>query len=97
MAVIEIVTFRLAADVDERAFLEADHAAQTAFVYHRPGVVRRTTARGDDGQWLVVTLWASPGDAEDCAQAARQDPAVAILTACMDPSSVVSTRYDTLD
>jgi len=97
MAVIEIVTFGLAAHVDEAEFLDADRAVQTEFAYHRRGVLRRTTARGVAGQWLVVTLWASPGDADAAAQAAGDDPAVARLTGCLDPSSVVSTRYHTLD
>ncbi len=59
MAVVEVVTFRLAADVEQGEFLVADKRAQTEFLYMQPGLLRRTTARAMDGEWLVVTLWAT--------------------------------------
>jgi hypothetical protein len=62
MAVIETLTFRLTANTDDAAFLAADRRLQTEFVYHQPGLVRRTTARNDDGEWFVVTLWHSGSD-----------------------------------
>jgi hypothetical protein len=97
MAVIEVVTFRLVAHVDQDAFLVVDKRAQTEFLYRQPGLLRRTTARGTDGGWLMVTLWASGRDADAAAVAARDDPAASLLTSSMDPSSVTNTRYDTLE
>ncbi len=97
MAVIEVVTFRLAARVEEDEFLVADKRAQTEFHYTQPGLLRRTTARGADGEWLVVSLWASAGDAEASATAARDDPTVSGLTSLTDPSSITTKRYATLE
>jgi len=97
MAVIEVVTFRLASHVEPDEFLVADKQAATEFHYLQRGLLRRTTARGVDGQWLVVTLWASARDAEASAVAGRADPIVSLLTSLMDPTSVATTRYDTLE
>ena len=97
MAVIEVVTFRLASHVEPDEFLIADKQAPTEFLYMQRGLLRRTTARGVDGQWLVVTLWASARDADASALAGRVDPAVSLLTSLMDPTSVTTTRYDTLE
>ena len=71
---IELTTFRLREGVDEATFVVADAAAQAGFFYQQPGLVRRTTARGEDGEWLVVTLWGSATSA-DAAAAALTDPA----------------------
>jgi hypothetical protein len=97
MAVIEVLTFRLADGVDQDEFLDADQQAQTEFLYNQRGLLRRTTARGADGEWLVVTLWASGPDTDVSAAAGRDDPTVSRLTSLLDPSSVTTRRYNTLD
>ena len=51
MAVIETMTFRLRLGVDEAEFLGVDKRLQSEFAYQQPGLVRRTTARSDDGAW----------------------------------------------
>ena len=51
--IIEHRTFRLAAGSDEAAFLAADRRVQTEVVPFQHGFIRRTTARNDDGRWLV--------------------------------------------
>jgi heme-degrading monooxygenase HmoA len=65
--VIEIVTFRVVGD--ETEFVALDQRIQTEFAYQQPGLGRRTTARSEDGEWIVITLWAS-AEAADAAQAA---------------------------
>jgi len=97
MAVIEVVTFRLAPGVDEDQFREADQRAQTEFVYSRRGALRRTTARGSGGEWLVVTLWGSAQDADASAAASRDDTAMTRWSTCVDGSSVTTRRFDTLE
>ena len=97
MAVIEVVTFRLAPGVDEQEFVDADHRAQTEVFYARHGLVRRTTARGEGGEWLVLTSWASPADADASAEAGRHDAALARWVACVEAHTVTTSRYATLD
>jgi hypothetical protein len=97
MAMLETATFRLAPGVDEAAFLDADSRVQTEFVYQQPGLVRRTTARGRDGDWIVIVLWASDADADAAAARAPGDEAAVAFTACLDPGSVRTARYALLD
>ena len=98
MAVIETLTFQLTAGTDDAAFLAADRRLQTEFVYHQPGLVRRTTARSDDGnEWFVVTLWSSGPDFDAAAARARSSSVVSEFVALLDDSSVRTSRYTTLD
>ena len=90
--VIEIVTFRLASGVDDATFIAADERVQKEFFYMQRGLVRRTTARGLGGEWLVLTFWDSVADAESAAGAVPED-----FTALIDRSTYRTTRYTTLD
>ena len=98
MALIEIQRFRLVDDAtDEAAFLAADRQVQIEFAYQQPGMVRRTTARGADGEWLVVTMWASAEDADAATSRAGSHAAVAAFRALVDGASLSTDRYTTLD
>lgn len=59
--------------------------------YHQPGLRRRTTARGDNGDWLTVTLWGTDAEAD------AAPPSNAALDDLVDPASVVVRRYVELD
>ena len=84
---IEVTTFRLVQEADVDAFLEAD-AREQECVSAIKGIVRRTTARSDDGVWAVVTLWWGT----DYAQAASDE-----FTAFVDGGTVRNERFETLD
>jgi hypothetical protein len=86
--VIENQTFRLVAGADEAAFRADDGRVQQEIAYRQPGIVRRTTAVSDDGEWLVSTLWASR---------AHADAAASVLDALaehIDASTIRTSRYD---
>ena len=97
MSVIETTTFRLAADTDDDVFLDADRRVQTEFAYQQPGLVRRTTARDQNGEWIVVVLWRSEDDAEAAARLSERDDATSELNALVDKTTVQVRRYSTLD
>ena len=97
MPVVETLTFRLAPGSEESAFLEADRAWQDELIPNQPGFARRTTARGDDGEWLVVTLWGSAGDAGAFGALAESAPVARRFRSLLDPASVRTGRYTTLD
>jgi hypothetical protein len=100
MAVIETMTFRLAAGVDEAAFLAADKRLQSDFAYQQPGLVRRTTARGVGdraGEWIVVDLWRDGDAADDAAARWDDDPVAREFMAHVDRSTVEVRRYVDLD
>jgi hypothetical protein len=57
-------TFRLVDGVSDVDFKQVDARFQEEFAYQQKGMLRRTTARNDDGVWLVMTLWDSAESAE---------------------------------
>ena len=95
--VIEVLRFRLAAGVGDAAFLDADRRVQTELVPNQTGFLRRTTARSDDGEWLVLTLWASAGEADASAAASVEHPAGMAFVASVDGATAEERRYATLD
>lgn len=95
--IVEVLRFRLAAGVDEVAFLEADKRVQTEFAYLQPGMVRRTTARADDGEWVVIDLWRSREDADSCDNAWGKDPVTEEFMRFVDRASVKTETFETLD
>src|SRR5271165_1162521 len=70
---IEIMNFRLAPGADEEEFKAADRRVQTRFAYRQAGLLRRTTARSDDGDWVVIALWRTEGDADASGERWRVD------------------------
>ena len=86
---IEITTFRLAAGVSEEDFLAADERVRTGVLYRAPDIVRATTARSDDGHWVLVVLWGSDQPAVDVMATE--------LAALVDAESVEQRRYRTFD
>ena len=95
MAVLEICTFVATADDD--ALRAADARMQTDFAYRQPGLMRRTTARGDGGRWCIVTLWASIEDAERAERAAADDDVASAFWSSVDRDSVRVERYTLLE
>jgi hypothetical protein len=94
---IETMRFRLSPDSSEEAFRSADRRLQSEFAYQQPGLLRRTTAVGAEGDWIVIDLWRSPADAEAATARWADDPAAAAFMAFVDRASLRVDRYTTLD
>ena len=94
---IEILRFRLPDGSDEAAFLAADRRVQEEFAYQQPGLLRRTTARGDDGGWIVIDRWRSAADADACDARWERDQVTQAFMAWLDRSTVTTERYHPLD
>ena len=92
-AVIEIMRFRLPPGADETAFLAADRSVQDEFASRQPGLLSRTTARGEDGSWIVIDLWRSAADADACDVRWERDPVPQAFMALLDRSTVTVQRY----
>jgi hypothetical protein len=91
--VYEIFEFSLLDGADVSAFIAADQRVQMEFFYQQPGLVRRTTSRGREGRWAVITLWGSEEEAEGCAKNSSGDDAYAHFMSFIDPSSVEVKQY----
>ncbi len=86
--------FSLADGASEADFLAADKVLQEEFAYQQPGLVRRTTARGEHGDWIVVDLWASAADSDACAAKWGHDPHAQRFMDLVDRASVETDRYE---
>ena len=96
MSIVEVMTFRLREGVTDESFLALDKRLQTELVPNQPGFLRRTTARhGED--WLVVTLWASDGDAAAFQREAEGQPLQVEFEHAVEAGTLHLTRYTTLD
>lgn len=93
--IIEHVVFRAAPGVTEQAILAADERVQREWAPHQAGFVRRTTARGAGGRWLVETLWSD--DEHRAAAVVRGEGPVAELLRMVDADSVRTETWETLD
>ena len=94
--IIEVLTFRPKPGVTEDELRAAEGAVYESFAMQQPGMIRRTTAIGDDGEWLVLQLWGDEATADAAADAAAGHPAVGALHALADPDSLTSRRYHDL-
>ncbi len=63
MAVLEVETFTLATGVDAAAFRALDEQMQEWCYVNRPGLARRTTARAENGTYVVITLFGEASQA----------------------------------
>jgi hypothetical protein len=93
---IEVLKFRLLNDVNEEAFLETNSNFQQHFVYQQAGLVRRTVARGLDGEWASLTWWRSMKDARHSALEALTSPIAVAFTSQLEPSSITTEYFKEL-
>ncbi len=92
--VLEITTFRLCDESSTEDFLAADKAVQTEVFPNTKGYLRRTTARNDDGEWLVVVLWASEIEIDEFNARVIADPAQEAFDALIARSTIRTERYE---
>ena len=93
---MELSTFRPRAGATEDELRAAEARVYEDFAMHQQGMIRRTTARSDDGEWLVVQLWYDAASADAAAAAAGSHPAPAALHALAEPTSLALRRYEDL-
>jgi hypothetical protein len=91
--VIEILRFKLRPGADEREFLTADSLVQTDFAYQQPGLLRRTTARVEDGGWAVIDVWRSAEASAACSAKWGADEVTAAFMSFVDADSVRVDRF----
>jgi len=89
--------FRLRAGVDEREFLASDSRLQSGFTYQQPGLVRSTTARGEDGRWLVLQVWAGEPEADAARDRFHESPLAAAFMSFVDVDTMTVDRFTALD
>ena len=94
--IVELMEFRLLPRVGIDGFLAADHRLQTEFAYLQSGLLRRTTARNDQGDWLVIDLWRTAAEADACAERWEHDEIAQSFMSLVDRTSVKVQRFSTV-
>ena len=95
MAVLEVETFSLVAGTDQQAFRALDEDMQEWCYLNRPGLARRTTAKQDDGRYIVITLFAEASHS-DASYYTREDSVVANWYAVIERDSRSLNVYSLL-
>ncbi len=80
----------------ETAFLQADRTLQEEFAYRQPGLLRRTTARAEDGTWIVIDVWRSTEDADACARRWDHDPVAQHFMSFIERATLSTERFTPL-
>ena len=96
IVVIELMQFRLLAGISDDEFLAADNRLQIEFAYQQPGMLRRTTAHDEHGEWLVIDHWRSAADADSCAERWDHDAIAQNFMKLVDRASVRGQRFWTV-
>lgn len=95
MAVLEVETFTLVEGCDAATFRVLDEAMQEWCYLNRPGLARRTTARGDDNSYVVITLFETAEQSQPKYYTAT-DPVVIAWSAAITEPSRNTTVYSLL-
>ena len=95
MAILEVETFTLNPGTDALAFRALDEQMQEWCYLNRAGLARRTTARNDNGSYVVITLFGDATQA-DAAYYRSTDTVVAQWSASIVESSRSVAVYSLL-
>jgi hypothetical protein len=87
--VLELVVFKLAADVTREQFLSTVGAVST-WISRRPGFISRELCRDAEGdRWIEVIWWRTMGDAQAAAELAMTSESCAPMFALIDMESTL--------
>ena len=95
MPVLEVETFTLVAGINALAFRALDEQMQEWCYVNRPGLARRTTAKADDGTYVVITLFGEASQA-DSSYYKNTDTVVAAWSVAITESSRSVAVYSLL-
>ena len=95
MPVLEVETFTLVAGINALAFRALDEQMQEWCYVNRPGLARRTTAKADDGTYVVITLFGEASQA-DSSYYKNTDAVVAAWSSAITESSRSVAVYSLL-
>ncbi|NIZ15665.1 antibiotic biosynthesis monooxygenase [Phaeobacter sp. HF9A] len=91
--VIEVVTFKLKADVSEADYVAATEKSQR-LIGGMPGFISRSLSKGADGSWTDYTIWVDMASAEAAMAQFPQADCTADVMRMIDPSTLVM-RHET--
>jgi hypothetical protein len=97
MGYVEIEQFALVEGVRDEEFAGRDAAQQVWCYLHRTGLLRRTTARSEAGEVLVMTQFGGDAAPVPAVPERDGDGPLESFTAAIDPSTYRRAVYRSLD
>ena len=91
--VIEIATFKLKDGISFEQFKPFDKAVEIGHVAKQAGFISRESAKGENGEWLVVVHWESLKDADASMNSFMTAEAAGEFMSHIDASSMIMKRY----
>lgn len=91
--VIEVATFKLKDGVTYQQFSPLDKAVETEHVSKQAGFLSRETAKGSEGEWLVIVHWDSIENADASMNSFMTAKAASDFMAHIDASTMNMKRY----
>ena len=92
--VIEVATFTLNNGVSYEEFVPLDKAVEVEHVSKQPGFISRESAKGENGEWLVIVHWESTEDAQASMDSFMTADAAKGFMAKVDASTMIMKRYE---
>lgn len=91
--VIEIATFTLKDGVSYEDFAPIDKAVEMEHVSKQAGFISRESAKGQNGEWLVVVHWSTIEDADASMNSFMSAEAASGFMEKIDASTMSMKRY----
>ncbi|WP_158966727.1 antibiotic biosynthesis monooxygenase [Paraglaciecola sp. L3A3] len=91
--VIEIASFTLNKGVTFQEFAAIDKTVEKEHVKLQPGFISRETAKGENGEWLVVVHWETLKDADASMNSFMQAKAANTFMSKINTSTMNMKRY----
>ena len=91
--IIEIATFKLKDGVSYETFMPLDKAVEVEHVAKQNGFISRESAKGQNGDWLVVVHWETEADAQASMNSFMQAPAAAPFIEQIDTDTMTMKHY----
>ncbi len=86
--IAEVVQFHLVEGTNEKAFLDASDAMQSAFLKDARGFLNRELIKGEYDQWMDIVHWNSLSEAQQAAREGMNHPACLRFFAMIDEISM---------
>ncbi len=97
MAVINIVKFRLQPGTDEKDFLAINDRFTKEVAPTLPGLERRESTKGKDGEFMIVLRYKDMESASRGPKADANNEVAAKFMSMLDKSSLSSAHYEVVD
>lgn len=91
--VVEVASFNLKDGVTYEQFAPIDNVVETNHVSKQAGFLSRETAKGENGEWLVIVHWQDLASADASMNSFMTAPSAADFMANIDADSLKMQRY----